>query len=90
MDGVPRVVTDAGVRNGVVIADADVVFYNCYLHGSQPSAGFYFAIAIVGSRSGCGYCCCGVLVALGGTDIIVTKMMIEDVSTLLLMLLNDC
>ena len=43
-------------------------------------------IAIVGSRSSCSCCCCcGVLVALGGKDVMVTKMMIEtDVSTLLI------
>ena len=43
------------------------------------------AIAIVGSRSGCS-CCCGVLVALGGKDVMVTKILIENVSTLLLLI----
>ena len=46
------------------------------------------AIAIVGLRSGCS-CCCGDLVALGGKDATVTKMLIEDVLTLLL-LIKDC
>ena len=46
------------------------------------------AIAIVGSRSG-GSCCCGVPVALEGKDVMVTKMLIEDLSTSLLMI-KDC
>ena len=49
---------------------------------------FTIAIAIVGSRSGCS-CCCVVPVALGGKDVMVTKMLIEDVLALL-MLLKDC
>ena len=44
-------------------------------------------IAVVGLRSGCSYCC-GVPVALGGKDVLVTKILIEDVSTLLL--IKDC
>ena len=49
------------------------------------------AIAIVGSRfsCSCSCCCCGVTVALGGKDVMVTKMLIEDVS-MLLILLKDC
>ena len=47
-------------------------------------------IAMVGSRSGCSCCCCcGVLVALGGKDVMVTMMLIEDILTLL-MLIMDC
>ena len=43
------------------------------------------AIAIVGSRSGCS-CCWGVPVALGGKDVMATKMLIADVLTLLLLI----
>ena len=43
-------------------------------------------IAIAGSRSGC--CCCGVPVALGAKDVL-AMFLIEDVSTLLMML-KDC
>ena len=58
----------------------------------------YFVIAIADPRShfaiamllsACRDCCCGVPVALGGKDIIVTEMLIEDVLTLL-MLQKDC
>ena len=75
--------------NGFVVAITDLG-HVCILQVTWvTSAGFYFTITIVGSRSGCGCCCCGVLVALGGTDVMVTKMLIENVSTLLLMLLKD-
>ena len=43
---------------------------------------------IVGSRSGRSWCC-GVMVALGGKDIMVTMILVEKVSTLL-MLIKDC
>ena len=45
------------------------------------------AIAIVESRSGC--CCCGVSVALGGKNVL-AMLLIEDVSTLLMMLKDCC
>ena len=48
------------------------------------STSLYFAIAIVGSLSGVS--CCGVQVALGGKNVMVAKILIEDVSTLLLMI----
>ena len=48
------------------------------------------AIAIVRSQSSCSCCsCCNVPVALGGKDGMVTKILIENVSTLLLMI-QDC
>ena len=48
------------------------------------------AIAIVGSHSGCSCCCCcGVPVALGGKDAMMAMILIQDVSTLL-MLIKDC
>ena len=43
---------------------------------------------IVGSRSGRSWCC-GVMVALGGKDVTVTKMLIEDVLSLLILIM-DC
>ena len=49
---------------------------------------FTIAIAIVGSRSDCSSCS-GDLVALGGKDVMATKMLIENLSTLLLMI-QDC
>ena len=55
----------------------------CCLHATIA-----IAIAIVGLHSGCS-CCCAIPVALGGKDIMGTKMLMEDVSTLL-MLLKDC
>jgi len=63
----------------------------CYwLLGSQLSVGQYnaIAIAIVDSCSGCS--CCGVpVVVLGRKDVMVDMILIEDVSTLL-MLTKDC
>ena len=56
----------------------------------QLFVGLYFAITIVGSCLGC--CCngvCGVPVALEGKDVMVTKMLIEDM-LMLLMLTKDC
>ena len=48
------------------------------------------AIAIIGLRFGCScYCCCGVPVALGGKDVMGTKILIEDVLMLLLMIKKD-
>ena len=48
------------------------------------------AIVIVDSRSGCSCCYYGVPVALGGRqNVMVTKMLIENVLTLL-MLIEDC
>ena len=43
----------------------------CYLH-------VMIAIAIVKSHSGCSCCCCDVPVVLGGKDVMVTKILIED------------
>ena len=43
-------------------------------------------IAIVGSRFGCS--CCGVPVALEGKDVMVTKMLIEDVLALLMLIMD--
>ena len=45
------------------------------------------AIVIVGSRSGCS--CCGIEVSLGGKDVMVTIILIENVLTSLLMI-KDC
>jgi len=62
----------------------------CWLLGSQLPIGPYdaIAIAIVDSRFGC--ICCGVpVVVLGGNDVMVDMILIEDVSTLL-MLTKDC
>ena len=48
------------------------------------------AIAVVGLCSGCSCCCCGVLVALGGKDVMVTKMLIKNLSRLLMMQKDCC
>jgi len=63
---------------------------HCRLLGSQLSIDHYdaIAIAIVDSCSGCS--CCGVpVVVLGRKDVMVDMILIEDVSTLL-MLTKDC
>jgi len=65
---------------------------HCQLLGSQLSIDQYYAIAIaiaiVGSHFGC--ICCGVpVVVLGGNDVMVAIILIEDVSTLLI-LIKDC
>ena len=75
--------------NDVVVAIMDLG-HVCILQVTWVTAvNFYFtiAIAIVGLDSGCS-CCCGDLVALGGKGVIVTKMLIENISTLLLMIQN--
>ena len=60
----------------------------CYwLFGSQLSIGLYLAITIVVLHSDCS--CCGVQVSLGGTDVMVIIILIENVLTSLLMI-NDC
>ena len=57
--------------------------------GCSCCCGVLIAIVIVGSRSDCS-CCCGDPVALGGKDVMVKKMLIADVSTLLLMIKDCC
>ena len=68
----------------VVIVVGRVPLLCCCLHATID-----IAIAIVGLRFACSYCCCGVLLALGGKDVMLTKMLIEDVLPLL-MLIKDC
>ena len=59
------------------------------LGSQQLSVSLYFTIAIVGLNSCSSYYCCSFPVALGEKDVMVTKMLIEGMSALL-MLINDC
>ena len=102
-DGVQHGCVDvAGVRHGVVVAaDDDLVWYDdaCWplmimkllqFASCLVRVTIAIAITIVGLRWCFSFsCCCGVLVALGGKDVMVINILIENVSTLL-MLLKDC
>ena len=64
----------------VIILVVRIPLLCCCLHVT-------IATAIVGSCFGCSCCCYGVLVALGGKmDVMVTKMLIENVMMPLLMI----
>ena len=72
------------VDEGVLLADPRSHFAIAVLL-SKLCVIIAIAIVIVGSRSNCS-CCYGLPVAFGRKDVIVTKMLIKDVSTLLLLI----